>query len=221
MPDKVFYDTIPEWDEMRAPARFIVMANLALAVLASYAVYGLIKNKFSSFKQQLMLTTIIGFVILFEFSMIPYPSYSQEPIPDIYEEIKNDESKFAVLPAPIGGTGEYGINVDILIILYIKYIMKNQFMVLMNHTDIPLEAYVPHETHIFFQYVSFSRRILGSKNDIIKQDLAIHGLSLFDYFDIKYVDVTKEFGPDGMYLLSTDRQASNIDTRIDKLCQKF
>ena len=61
---------LPEWDEIRAPARFIVMANLALAVLASYAVYGLIKNKFSSFKQQLILTTIIGFVILFEFSVI-------------------------------------------------------------------------------------------------------------------------------------------------------
>ena len=87
MPDKLFYDTVPEWDEIRASARFIVMANLALAILASYAVYGLIKNKFSSFKQQLMLTTIIGFVILFEFSMIPYPSYT-EPIPDIYEEIK-------------------------------------------------------------------------------------------------------------------------------------
>ena len=90
LPDKVFYDAVPEWDEIRAPARFIVMANLALAVLASYAVYGLIKNKFSSFKQQLMLTTIIGFVIIFEFSMIPYPSTS-EPIPDIYDEIKNDE----------------------------------------------------------------------------------------------------------------------------------
>ena len=67
LPERILYDTIPEWNELRAPARFIVMANLALAVLASYTVYGLIKNKFSSFKQQLILTGIIGFVILFEF----------------------------------------------------------------------------------------------------------------------------------------------------------
>ena len=67
MPDKLFYDTIPEWDEIRAPARFVVLANLALAVLTSYAVYGLIKDRFSSFKQQIILTSIIGFVILFEF----------------------------------------------------------------------------------------------------------------------------------------------------------
>ena len=64
LPDKLFYDTVPEWDEIRASARFIVMANLALAILASYAVYGLIKNKFSSFKQQLMLTTIIGLSLI-------------------------------------------------------------------------------------------------------------------------------------------------------------
>ena len=47
--------------------------------------------------------------------------------------------------------------------------------------------------------------ILGSKDDVIKQDLAAHGLSLFDYFDIKYVTLQKEFGPDGMYLLTINR----------------
>ena len=44
MTDKLFYDEVPEWNEIRAPARFIVMANLSLAVLASYAVYGLFKS---------------------------------------------------------------------------------------------------------------------------------------------------------------------------------
>ena len=34
--------------------------------------------------------------------------------------------------------------------------------------------------------------ILGSKDDVIKQDMAIHGLSLFDHFDIKYVTIHKE-----------------------------
>ena len=34
LPEQILYDTIPEWSELRAPARFIVMANLALAVLA-------------------------------------------------------------------------------------------------------------------------------------------------------------------------------------------
>ena len=185
LPDKVFYDEIPQWDEIRAPARFIVMANLALAILASCAVYGLIKNKFSSFKQQLVLTTIIGFVILVEFSMIPYPSYS-ESIPDIYEEIKNDESKFAVLPAPIGGVGDYGLLSD-------PTILYHQL-----HHEKPIygghESRVSHETLSNTQtYFLNMFHILGSKDDIIKQDLATQGLSLFDHFDIKYVTLHKEF----------------------------
>ena len=184
MPNKVFYDAIPEWDEIRAPARFIVMANMALAVLASYAVYGLIKNKFSSFKQQLILTAVIGFVILFEFSMIPYPSYS-EPLPNIYEEIKNDESKFTVLPVPIGGIGDYGLMSDPLILYH------------QLHHEKPI--YGGHESRVSHQTLSNTQtyflnmfHILGSKDDVIKQDLATHGLSLFDRFDIKYLTVHKE-----------------------------
>jgi len=184
LPDKVFYDNIPGWDQLRSPARFIVMANLALAVLASYAVYGLIKNKFSSFKQQIMLTSIIGFVILFEFSMIPYLSYT-EPIPDIYEEIKNDESKFAVLPVPIGGTGEYALMSD-------PAMLYHQL-----HHEKPI--YGGYEARATFETLSGTQtyflnmfHILGSKDDIIKQDLTTHGLSLFDHFDIKYVTLDKD-----------------------------
>ena len=184
MPDKLFYDTVPEWDEIRASARFIVMTNLALAILVSYAVYGLIKNKFSSFKQQLMLTTIIGFVILFEFSMIPYSSYT-EPIPDIYEEIKNDVSKFVVLPAPIGGVGDYALMSD-------PTVLYHQL-----HHEKPIygghESRVSHETLKETQtYFLNMFHILGSKDDVIKQDLTAHGLSLFEHFDIKYVTLHKE-----------------------------
>ena len=185
LPDKVFYDAIPEWDEIRAPARFIVMANMALAVLASYAVYGLIKNKFSSFKQQLILTAVIGFVILFEFSMIPYPSYS-EPLPNIYEEIKNDESKFTVLPVPIGGIGDYGLMSDPLILYH------------QLHHEKPI--YGGHESRVSHQTLSNTQtyflnmfHILGSKDDVIKQDLTTHALSLFDHFDIKYVTLHKDY----------------------------
>ena len=184
LPDKVFYDAVPEWDEIRAPARFIVMANLALAVLASYAVYGLIKNKFSSFKQQLMLTTIIGFVIIFEFSMIPYPSTS-EPIPDIYAEIKNDESKFAVLSAPIGGTGDGFLLSNPVFLYHQIHHEKPIYGGFESRVDIE----IMRNTQTYFLNMF---HILGSKDDVIKQDLVTHGLSLFDHFDIKYVTLHKE-----------------------------
>ena len=183
LPDKLFYDTVPEWDETRAPARFIVMANLALAVLASYAVYGLIKNKFSSFKQQLMLTTIIGFVIIFEFSMIPYPSTS-EPIPDIYAEIKNDESKFAVLSAPLGGVGDGGLMSDPTVLYHQIHHEKPIYGG--HESRVSLETTKKTQTYFLSMF-----HIFGSKDDVIKQDLATHGLSLFNHFDIKYVTLHK------------------------------
>ena len=185
LPERILYDTIPEYDQIRAAARFVVMANLALAVLASYAVYGLIKNKFSSFKQQLMLTTIIGFVILFEFSMIPYGSYS-EPIPDIYEEIKNDESKFAVLPAPMGGMAEYGLMSHPVVLYHQIYHEKPIYGGFESRTS--FETTQSTQTYFLNMF-----QIYGDKDDVIKQDLATHGLSLFDYFDIKYVILHKGF----------------------------
>ena len=162
------------------------MANLALAVLASYAVYGLIKNKFSSFKQQIMLASIIGFVILFEFSAIPYYSYAQ-PIPDIYDEIKNDKSKFAVLSAPIGGTGQ-GELASHPVFLY-HQIHHEKPIYGGYESRVSLDALQNTQTYFLNMF-----HILGSKNDVIKQDLTIHGLSLFDYFDIKYVTLFKKFG---------------------------
>ena len=184
MPGKLFYDAIPEWDAIRATARFVVMSNLALAMLASYTVYGLLKNKFSSFKQQLLLTGIIGFVILFEFSMIPFPSHA-EPIPSIYEEIKNDESKFAVLPVPIGGTAVGSLMSD-------PRILYHQ----LHHEKPIYGGYESDQSHEMMEstqtYFLNMFHMKGSNNDIIKQDLAIHGLSLFDYFDIKYVTLHKE-----------------------------
>ena len=190
LPERILFDTIPEWDELRAIARFILIANLSLAILASFAVYGLIKNRFSSFKQQIMLATVIGFVILFEFSMIPYPTHplgaTGEPInPEIYEEIKNDQSKFAVLPAPLGGVGEFYLMSDPVVLHHQMYHEKPIYG--------GFESRASYETVENIQsYFLNMFRILGGKDDVIKQDLDTHGLSLFNHFDIKYVVLHKE-----------------------------
>ena len=187
MPVKIFYDTIPEWDEVRSPARFIVMANLALAVLVSYSVYGLIKNKFSSFKQQLMLVGIIGFVILFEFSMIPYPSFT-EPIPSVYDEIKNDDSEFVVLAAPIGTSmpddTHYGMSHPE--IMY-HQIYHEKPIYAGFESRVTTDTLDETQTYFLNMFRKFS-----NNDDIVEQDLAIHGLSLFDHFDIKYLTVHKD-----------------------------
>ena len=131
-----------------------------------------------------MLTTMIGFVILFEFSMIPYPSYSMQ-IPDIYEEIKKDESKFNVLPAPLGGIGEFRLMSDPVVLYHQIYHEKPIYG--------GVESRASYETVENIQtYFLNMFNISGGKDDVIKQDLDAYGLSLFDYFDIKYVILHKK-----------------------------
>ena len=45
--------------------------------------------------------------------------------------------------------------------------------------------------------------ILGSRDDVIKQDLATHGLSLFEHFDVKYVIIHKKLPNYGDVLWNT------------------
>ena len=110
----------------------------------------------------------------------------------------NDESKFTVLPAPIGGTGDRLLLSDPAILYHQIHHEKPIYGGYESRPS--LEAMQSTQTYFLNMF-----HILGSKDDVIKQDLATHGLSLFDYFDIKYVTLQKEFGPDGVYLLSTDR----------------
>jgi hypothetical protein len=115
--------------------------------------------------------------------MIPYPSTS-EPIPDIYAEIKNDESKFAVLSAPLGGVGDGGLMSDPTVLYHQIHHEKPIYGG--HESRVSLETTKKTQTYFLSMF-----HIFGSKDDVIKQDLATHGLSLFNHFDIKYVTLHK------------------------------
>jgi hypothetical protein len=65
--------------------------------------------------------------------------------------------------------------------------------------------------------------ILGSKDDVIKQDLATYGLSLFDHFDIKYVILQKgyAFVPNTLVVEQANSQNSRPLNPFDDLLEKF
>ncbi len=183
LPERILYDNIPGWDNFRSPARFIVMADLGMAILASFAVYSLINQKFFAKKKQYVLIGIIVIVVLFELSTIPYPSYS-EPIPEIYEIIKNDETDFAILESPIDGTGDFGFMSDPSFSYYQTYHEKPIYG---GHESRPTVNDLLHSTTYFLNMFS----IYGEKNDIVKQDLKIYGTSILNYYNIKYVIIHK------------------------------
>jgi hypothetical protein len=134
--------------------------------------------------------------------MIPFPT-NTEQIPSIYEEIKNDESKFVVLPTPIGGIGD-GRLMSSPEILY-HQIHHEKPIYGGFESRVPLETLDKTRTYFLNMFHKF-----GSNDDVIKQDLTIHGLALFDYYDIKYLTVHKDAGVGTRKSLETTQLMSEI-----------
>ena len=184
MPEKLLYDGIPAWDDFRAPARFMVITFLGMGMLASFAIDGLMKNYFTGSKKQYILVAAIGIVILFEYSAIPYPSHSED-IPEVYQLIKNDNNARAILESPMGGTGDFLLMTD-PVILY--YQIVHEKPIYGGHESRPsLDVLRGTQTYFLNMF-----QLEGSKDDIIKQDLSTHGISILDYYDIDYVIVHKK-----------------------------
>ena len=184
MPERLLYDSMPGWDDFRAPARFMVITFLGMSMLASFAIHNLMKNHFTGNKKQYILVAAIGIVILFEYSAIPYPAHSEE-VPEIYQMIKNDNDTRAILEAPMGGTGDFLLMTDPTILYYQTVHEKPIYG---GHESRP-SLDVLRETQTYFLNMF---QLEGSKNDIIKQNLSIHGISILNYYDIDYVIIHKK-----------------------------
>jgi len=183
MPERLLYDNIPGWDSFRAPGRFMVITFLGLAMLSSFAIHNLMKN-FTGNKKQYVLVAAIGIIILFEYSAIPYPAYSEE-VPEIYQMIKDDIDARAILEVPIGGTGDFLLMTDPTILYYQTIHEKPIYG---GHESRP-SLDVLRETQTYFLNMF---QLEGSKNDIIKQDLSLYGISILNYHDIDYVIIHKK-----------------------------
>jgi len=169
MPEHLLYDNVPGWDDFRAPARFMVITFLGMAMLASFAIHNLMKNYFTGSKKQYVIVAAIGIVILFEYSAIPYATYS-ENIPEIYQIIKDDINTRAILEAPMGGTGDFLLMTDPTIVYYQTVHEKPIYG---GHESRPsLDVLRGTQTYFLNMF-----QLEGSKHDIIKQDLSIHGIS--------------------------------------------
>jgi hypothetical protein len=183
LPEKILYENIPWWDDFRSPARFIVMVNLGMSILASTAVYGLIKKNFFVKKKQYVLIGIIAAIILFELSTVPYSTHA-ESIPKGYEMIKNDKSNFLIFESPNGGTGDFGLLTSPSFQYYQTYHEKPIYGG--HESRVPLDTLSNSSTYFLNMF-----HFYGKKADIINQDLKIHGTSLFNYYDIKYLVIHK------------------------------
>ena len=204
MPERLLYDGVPGWDDFRAPARFMIMTFLGLAMLASFTIHNLMKDYFTGDKKKYIVVVAIGIVILFEYSFIPYPSYSEQ-ISDVYEIIKNDTTVRAILESPMGGTGDFLLMTDPTILYYQTVHEKPIYS---GHESRP-SLDVLRETQTYFLNMF---QLEGSKNDVIKQDIGIHGLSILNYYEIDYVMIHKSLSSKGWNEIEGQKIQKYIDT---------
>ena len=185
MPERILFDYVPGWDEFRSSGRFVVMTHLSMGVLSSFAINGIMKSKM--FSKKILTVIVIGIflVVIFDVSAIPYPTYT-EPIPEIYADIKKDNSKFVILELPLGTEGKTIPNSHPIFQYYQTYhekpIIGGYESRLTSDELVQADAY-------------FLKNFQSSQNnmDIIKQDLTKHGISILNHLNIKYVILHKDY----------------------------
>lgn len=213
LPWKFFYETIPGWDFFRVPARSIIMVSLGTAILSSFTVNECLKKYFKTTKKMIIFSIGILFLVLLEFSVVPYPTSHQE-IPSVYESIKNDPRDIAVLEAPIGGAGDLGLFSDAIFQYY--QIFHEKPIIGGYESRPPVNVLRSLQSYFLNQFVWKT-----TPDDIVKQDLSEVGVSIFNYYNIGYVIIHKKldwyYEPDYIPpLLSTLKQQMNEILRVEK-----
>ena len=183
LPERMFYEIIPGWEAIRAPARFIVITNLALAILSSYAVFGVFSSKKIPRKLFYAFFFAIAIIILIDFSFVPYENESIE-IPEIYNEIKADNTEFTILELPLGGMGENYLMSQPLFQYYQTFHEKP---IIGGYESRPTTDILDKHSNYFLDVFHFS----GGDKNIPEEYLTNSALSNLKNYDIKYIIIHK------------------------------
>jgi len=125
---------------------------------------------------------------LLNFLFIPFPTFTPSA-PDIYYQIGKDNNFYSVLETPTGGNGDLKLAGDSVYYYYATIHEKP----LLNggKARTPPEIQRHLETNFLNEFIGVkSKTAFG--NDIVVQDHAKTGLSIFNYYDIGWVIVHKE-----------------------------
>lgn len=179
LPYQLLYSTVPFLKNCRTVGRFFVIATLGYSVLAGYGFSELLKYKPERKK---LIFTIVGFLLIFEYLCIPYPT-TQVNVPDFYYKISNDTNNYAVLEIPQNSNAGY---------------MDFQYLYYQTIHNKPLvggyAARYPANVSDFQRKTPFIKELqyysLGAK-DILQENVTDIGTSVLNANNIRYVIIHK------------------------------
>ena len=199
LPERILYEFVPGWDSIRAPARFIVIANISLAILSSYTVYSLMKKNVFSNKTKYVIFSIIIVAILIDFSFSPMDTKEMN-VHEIYNEIKLDQTEFTILELPLGGYAENNL-ISAPIFMYFQTIHEKQ--IIGGYESRPSKELVENQSSYFLNIFHYSVREAmeradrhggiryDSDNERMEKYLEKSALSDMKSLGIKYVIIHK------------------------------
>jgi len=179
---------------MRVPSRFGIVVMLAVAILAAFALRKILGSKWLTVRRPSLkkaLAALLLAVVFVEFLAVPYPSLKLN-VPIFYSDLAQYQGDFAILEVPMSTPEE--------VQLYLWYQTIHQKRIVGGAIARVPPEYVAHfirETPVVSDLLS--PRVynvggdLGNRKDILVQDNAVIAPSIFDYYNIEYVIIHKDF----------------------------
>ena len=101
---EVIFNYLPILSSIKAPYRFIVIVNLAFAVIAGHGIDGFFKSINARFRKSISLLFIsFLFVLLIaEVWIVPFP-VKEVTVPEFYNSLSKEDGNFALLDVPGSG----------------------------------------------------------------------------------------------------------------------
>jgi predicted PurR-regulated permease PerM len=160
---------------------------LSLAVLAGYGLSYIFKRFdgkfFNKISKKHVLAVVFSCLILFEFLAIPYPMSSTK-VPEFYHHIANDSEDYAIfeVPRPIG-FAPY---------MYYQTIHEKKLVNgYVSRTPNNVITFI-YSTPIISQLSQLSKNIPILKEDILNHNVTQIGLSVLNYYNIRYIVLHKK-----------------------------
>lgn len=180
LPYIALYYLIPFLDNCRTTGRFFIIASLSFAVLAGYGISELLKYSNNNKK---MIAIVVSSLIIFEYLAIPVPM-SVVNKPSFYEEISQDKDDYALLEIPATLKYEAGVSLIYYQTIHGKPVVGNwAARSPSNSRDFELNTPVIREL-TYLQPLN---------TDILDQDIKQVGTSIFNYYNISYIVLHKNY----------------------------
>ena len=165
------------------PSGTALMLGKGIAKGKNKDLYNLMGKKFLSSKIKYIIVFAIIAALLFDYSHLPFDT-NEIIIPEIYDEIKSDNSNFSILDLPLGGHGE---NSLLSSPAFMFYQTIHEKPIIGGYESRPSNELLENHSNYFLNIFHYA-----SEKDVPEEYLSNSALTNMKKLNIKYVIMHKD-----------------------------